>query len=344
MKNMKKLFFAAVGAISLGILASCGGQTGNPDDAILARPESADFKGFNVVGDNIKVGEGDAAKPLGKWGYGENGNMVATSISKIAEKSKAVADKLKGNVEYVYMLEHVQLGTEAVKAGWATKAIKNGEVITLDGGYCAKVISYKYDSELENPYVGNGWFPSAENHYSNLTPDSLYSLPKNDTKDLAGNDHNGNPAVFEGGLYTIVLAKFKDKVEDCMIGYGAILEKKLTSYDITASVDLAKLTIVGKINGTSDWNTGVAMTKEESGAYTATVTLAANDEIKVRANDAWTYSWGFNALTDGKTNFTDADGNIKIAEAGTYVIRIGVPSKLSPISCTATTFTVVKQA
>lgn len=168
--------------------------------------------------------------------------------------------------------------------------------------------------------------------------------PMSETKDAAGNDHAGNPAVYKAGWYTVVLVKFKDKVDGFSFGYGCILEKEATAEQAETEAmkvtDLTKLSLVGIFKGNADWDAGKTLTKGSDGKYTVTVELDVNDQIKVRANDAWGYSWGIGALTAGNTNFADDGGNIKILTAGNYRVTIEVPAKLSAANNTATVFTV----
>ena len=52
------------------------------------------------------------------------------------------------------------------------------------------------------------------------------------------------------------------------------------------------------------------MTKVNDTTWQAEVTLAAGDELKVRADGDWADNWG------------DNGENFKIAEAGTYVVTL----------------------
>ena len=342
MKSIKKLLVATVAVAGLGLFVSCGSK-GYSTEILKDPTVGTDIAGYCVAGPGA-VGEAADAPKL-DWSFKEAGKMEATSVKAISEVSTKVADQIAGKASFIYSLSHVQLGTKYVKAGWNTKVVEaDGSVSARDGGYCAKVISYTHNPELEDPYKAATWFPSPEGHSVNLTKDALYMPPMSETKDAAGNDHAGNPAVYKAGWYTVVLVKFKDKVDGFSFGYGCILEKEATAEqaetDAMQVTDLTKLSLVGKINGVDDWNAGKTLTKGSDGKYTVTVELDVNDQIKVRANDAWAYSWGIGALTAGNTNFADADGNIKILTAGNYRVTIEVPAKLSAANNTATVFTV----
>ena len=378
MKNIKKLLLGAVAVTGLGLLASCGGQgaatttttvapttttvaptttttpaptttTEKYSSEVLADPEVelGETSGYCVAGPG-KIGETDPQDLA--WARSEAGEMQASSVLALSQLSTTVADSIKDNVSFIYTKANVQLGTEAVAGGYNKNVVEGNKIYVADGGHTFKVISFTFDDELENPYTTKSWFSSAEVHVNNLTPTTLYTLPKVANEyDAAGNDHNGDPAVFKGGLYTIVLVKYKEKVDNCLFGLGAFLTKELTTYGYEEATvtALEKLSIVGKIGGVANWDTGIAMTKGADGKYTAEVTLQAGDEIKVRANDAWDYAWGTAALTAGKDGFVADKDNVTIKadeESATYVVTISVPEQLSVANKTASVFTVVKKA
>ena len=93
-----------------------------------------------------------------------------------------------------------------------------------------------------------------------------------------------------------------------------------------AEVNLAEMTykltpittigIVGPAQA-NGWGGDTDMTyNPETRAWEATVELAA-DEFKFRANDDWTFNWG-----GSEDNLTQNGANLKIAEAGTYLVQL----------------------
>ena len=95
-----------------------------------------------------------------------------------------------------------------------------------------------------------------------------------------------------------------------------------------AEVNLAEMTykltpittigIVGPAQA-NGWGGDTDMTyNPETRAWEATVELAA-DEFKFRANDDWTFNWG-----GSEDNLTQNGANLKIAEAGTYLVQLFV--------------------
>lgn len=80
----------------------------------------------------------------------------------------------------------------------------------------------------------------------------------------------------------------------------------------TITLTEATFGVVGKIGGTEAWETDNAMTVQEDGSLlSAALTLAEGDAIKVRADGAWTLSYG------------DSEGNnYAITTAGTYQVKL----------------------
>ncbi len=343
--KIRKILASLVAVSALAALASCGGGY---SDEVLEQKATDDFSGYAALGATIGVGEGDNFKRIGDWAgvqVVDAGKMTAISLKKLSTLDETAAKKAQeGKVSGLYILEHVQLGTEQVKAGWVTNIVKDGEKVERDGGYCIKAVSYKHDADLDK-YVTQGWFSSAENHCYNLTPSTLYTCPvktptdADEAKDVAGNDHNGNPAAINAGLYTFVVAKLDNKLDGCSYALGLIQEKELEGYDIAKPFPVTKMAVMGT-KTSWDADKGLEMTKDANGNYTVSLDLEVDDQIKVKANLDWTFSWGFDALTAGKDNFDNEGGNIKIKTAGNYLITIKVPDPLSMADNAASVFTV----
>lgn len=85
-------------------------------------------------------------------------------------------------------------------------------------------------------------------------------------------------------------------------------------------------TSIGAIGdfGTSNWNTEVEFTANNDGTiWTATVTFEAGKEWKVRKNDNWSTSYGFDSLVSYPDGAFSGEGssNIKAVTGGTYELE-----------------------
>lgn len=313
----KKLLSAALGTLMIMGLTAC---PGGYDKTVKA---DADHNCYVVMGPG-SVGDKDTAKEDAKalaWDYSEAGKMEATSLDAISKVSKALADTLKGKgIAALYVKENVRLGE--TDAGWTTKALKGEEVVELNGSYAIKTGSVNYDDE-DQVYSVDEWIPSPEHYTENLTPASLYMGPHSEEKDAAGNDHNANPAAIDGaGIYTVVVARYTQAVGDSMFGLGIVKTSDLEGYVAPPTYNVTKMALVGKINGTDNWDAGVELVKAEGrNTYEASVELKAGDEIKIRANDEWKYSWGAGVIAKG-SGYVDNDANYAITADGTYTISI----------------------
>lgn len=319
----KKLLSAALGTLMVLGLTACGGGGEKYSTKILA---DADHAAYCAMGAG-QVGTATAAAEDLKnlaWDYSEAGLMTATSVKGVSEVSTDLADVLATKpLSALYIHKTIRLG--ANDAGWTTNAIKNGEVVTLNGAYAIKGGSFNYDSE-DKVYSVDEWLPNPAHFCETLTPATLYMCPHTETPevDAAGNDWNANPACISGaGVYAFVVARYSKVVGDSWFGLALVKLAELSEPEAPETYEIDHLSLVGKFKGVDDWDVGHTMTKGEGNTWTITVELDANDEIKVRANDEWKYAWGYSALTD-KGTFEESD-NIKIAEAGNYLVTITLP-------------------
>ena len=81
---------------------------------------------------------------------------------------------------------------------------------------------------------------------------------------------------------------------------------------------------IGTINGTS-WNTDFPLSyNEATDRYELVITLAVNNEFKIRLNKSWTTSIGYGGKTgDGiSTYLSNSGGNFKVKTAGNYVLWV----------------------
>lgn len=319
---MKTKLLSAVLGVGLVLgLAACGGNS-DPGYSDKVLPDT-DHAAYVVMGEG-KVGTKDATpeeiKDLG-WDYSEAGEMTATSVKAVSKASEALAKTLKDKpLAALYLHENIRLGANL--ASWTTKAINaEGEVVELNGSYALKTGSVNYDPE-DDVYSVDEWIPSPEHYTENLTPSVLYMGPHSEEKDAAGNDHNANPAAIAGaGVYTVVTARYSKAVGDSWFGMGIIKTADLTEPQPEPEYIVDHLSVVGKINGQDDWDAGIEMTQVDDTAFVAYLDLKAGDEIKVRANDEWTYSWGAGVLEAGE-GYVENDANIAITADGPYALGI----------------------
>lgn len=316
-----KLLSAVLGCALVMGLAACGGDPApSYSEKVLA---DADHNCYVVMGDNA-VGETDeVAKDLA-WDYTEQGKMTATSVLEISKKNVPLANTLNEKpLAALYYLENVRLGTKL--ASWTSKCVKGQEVLELNGSYCVKTGSVNYDPE-DDVYSVDEWIPSPEHYTENLTPASLYMPPHSEEKDAAGNDHNANPMAFECGLYTVVVARYSKAVGDSFFGLGLIKTQSLLPPTPPQTYVVDHLSVVGVIGGEADWDMGIRMVEVDTNAYMTILDLKAGDQIKVRANDAWDYSWGAGVLAAGE-GYIDNDENITIEADGSYALGIELTGK-----------------
>ena len=112
-----------------------------------------------------------------------------------------------------------------------------------------------------------------------------------------------NIKVDEDGTYLITLDPNPDA--------PALTVEKMTVWSVIGSFEA------------SGWNEDVAMTEEELGIWIAgSVTMAAGNEFKVRANNDWTVNFG---LKDGKIA-QDGD-NVKVEADGVYEVTLDLNAK-----------------
>ena len=86
---------------------------------------------------------------------------------------------------------------------------------------------------------------------------------------------------------------------------------------VNMKAELTKMETVGLMGSFNDWAEDLPMTYDwASKIYSATITVEANGEFKIRFNGNWDYNFGgdINDLTEG-------GGNIVIEEAGTYLVK-----------------------
>ena len=324
---MKKLSTALVFFGCLVALAACGAQESYSKDVI----KDEDYDVFTVAGAFGSHTEGKAVE----WNYTEQGEMKAASLDDVSKVSKDMAKTLNGKkLKGLYIYEGALIGcTQVGHAGWATNAKKDGQVISLDGGYCVKAIGCTED-DLTGGYLSTQWAPDPHTAcVENLTPSTFFVPTWAETADADGFAWNSNPVCIGGaGEYTIVVASYdatvdESKTDSYNFAMGLVKTAEKEEF-VPAEHDHYRL--VGSINGWNKDDTadGVQFNKENG---TLTYTFAADDEFKVISaltdgTGTWDGAFGFSADALGtgvaEGDFVDNGGNFKVVTAGQYTLTV----------------------
>lgn len=328
----KKLLSVVLSATCVIALAACGGSN---DATILA---DADHATYCIAGpEQTKVGGESIA-----WDYSEAGVMTASSRNDLKEVSLDLYNDLKAvKLSSLYILEDVVIGAEA--AGYNKTALLDGDLVQADGALTLKTASINYDA-VDDVYSIDEWLVSPEHYGETLTPDTYWCSPHYETPDENGFSHSSDPVVVSGaGSYTVVLARYVDTKEDgSTLGIGLVLqEANPEGQQVTpiVPVDVTSLGAIGSFAASEGWTVEAALTKNEEDVWEGDVEAVAGNEFKIRANGAWTYSWGFAAVTVAAAGIiSDVGGNIGAVADGTYHISIVAPAQLSLISQDLTSF------
>jgi hypothetical protein len=328
----KKLLSVVLSATCVIALAACGGSN---DATILA---DADHATYCVVGPSQTTIGGESIA----WDYSEAGVMTASSRNDLKEVSLDLYNDLKAvKLSSLYILEDVVIGAEA--AGYNKTALLDGDLVQADGALTLKTASINYDA-VDDVYSIDEWLVSPEHYGETLTPDTYWCSPHYETPDENGFSHASDPVVVSGaGSYTVVLARYVDTKEDgSTLGIGLVLqEANPEGQQVTpiVPVDVTSLGAIGSFAASEGWTKEVALTKNEEDVWEGDVDAVAGNEFKIRANGAWTYSWGFAAVTEAAAGIiSDVGGNIGAVADGTYHISIVAPAQLSLISQDLTSF------
>ena len=241
--------------------------------------------------------------------------------TELYEKSALTAIKLddvKAIDENLYTIDLI-FGTN--DAGWTTDFLKDGKLYRANGSYAYKVAQCTVDVDGDNKvYAEDQWISDPKTaHAESLTPDTMFMPIWQEEPDENGFSWASNPVVTGGaGLYTLVIAQYKNASSPEQAGYGIglVLKEKKDGIEYEEVLEYVPADhtygIVGGFAASGWGNDGadVEMTADGENKWVGEVELAAGDEFKVRADSDWTYSWG-----DGENNLTvDADG--------TYIVTI----------------------
>ena len=339
---MKKLFKALVvfGAALAMTACAGGGSSSKP----LEDPDhKVCLHGNVVLNDGTKNEWNGKKKDL----Y-EKSLMTAISVADAKKIDANVGALLaKRNVKYLYKYEGLQIG-HPDGGDWAAYFVKNQQFYKADGSFVFKAAQLDYIEE-DDKYAEAQWIPDPKTaHVESLTPDTYFIPTWQEAADDYGLSWASNPVVTGGaGVYTVIMAQYKEvsAADVCGFGIAAIktgdlqLEEGKTAR--TYSEPMSRFVVadhtygvIGSFAG-SGWSTDVAMTAVAGVAdtYEATVTVAANDELKVRADGAWAVAWGASSAkvaTAIKDNFDLEGDNIKALVAGSYKLTLKVNGGFLP--------------
>ena len=332
---MKKLFIAFLAATTLG-LAACGEK---PTPQPQPQPEPAErctehedgYTGWFLTGpDSILVNGVKASQNKGKeWDFGgDSFELKPTTLAKVKELDAAVGTKLEAKGEDctgIFSIENVTMGVE--KLGWSQNFKgEDGKIYKANASYVAKTIKTKYSLE-DDAWSTQTWTPDPKvAHVENLK--NYWTPTFQEEADEYGFAWNQNPVVTSGaGVYTVVFATYKGtaSLESCNYGCAFIKTEELpVKYEelLPWVANDHTYELIGGFNGWADTGTA-AFAKNDEGVFTATVDIPADQlEFKVRADGKWANSWGYTALDNDSKDLVDEADNIKVKEAGRYVVKL----------------------
>ena len=307
----KKLLVALTGLLTLAGLAACGPKF---SDKVLAC-EDANVSFYAVGG-------------WGSWDPSADNKMTATSILEVSKLDNAVASTLNGReVEFLYVRE-IEVGKTG--AGWTARCKKDGKIYVADGAYTVKSLRATYDPEEES-YLKDQWVSDPKTaHCESLTPSTLFFPTWTEEEDEDGFAWNQNPVCIGGaGVYTQVVAQYKGaaSADKANFGMALILKEAKTAGEGVEWKEEVQFVpgdhTYGLIGSMTEWATDIAMTKSGN-EYVGEVTVAKDDEFKIRADGEWTYAWGAGAVKNSPEGAFDLTGdNIKVVTPGTYSVTLG---------------------
>ena len=288
----------------------------------------------------------------------EKSMMTPISVADAKKIDKGVGELLaKRNVKYLYKFEGLQIGHPDA-SDWTAFFVKNNQFYKADASFVFKAAFLDYIEEDEK-YAEVQWIPDPKTaHVESLTPDTYFTPTWQEAADDYGLSWASNPVVTGGaGVYTMIVAQYKEISAADVYGFGIAavrtgdLELPEGKTARTYSEPMSRFVVadhtygvVGSINGWGETpDTAMTAVAGVADTYEATVTLAANDEIKVRVDSDWGISWGSESAKVAaaiKDNFDLEGGNIKCLVAGTYKLSVKVnggylPSAAITISAVA---------
>ena len=245
--------------------------------------------------------------------------LTAITLEDVKAISEDVYNALAAKeVKYLYAIDLI-FGTN--DAGWTTNCLINGKLFKANGSYAFKIAQCTVDMDGDNKvYAEDQWIHDPKTaHSESLTPDTLFVPVWQEEADENGFSWASNPAVIGGaGLYTLIIAQYKNGSTPDQAGYGIALVLKEAKEGIAYEEILEWVAadhtygIVGSFEA-SGWADGkdIAMEADGENTWKGEVELKAGDEFKVRADGKWDFSWG---AEDGSNCKAEADG--------TYIVTI----------------------
>ena len=329
---MKHLLTVLLALAIVFTFAACAGQNNNTSkteeskaDASTADTSKAD-EGSTVAHGQFLLADGTQNAWNGKSSdLYEKSALKAISLNDVKAISEELYNTLSSKeIKYLYTIDLI-FGTN--DAEWSTNFLNTeGVLYKANGSYAFKIAQCNADVDGDTKvYAEEQWI--SDPHTANvesLTPATVFYPVWQEEVDENGFSWASNPVVIGGsGLYTLVIAQYKTVSAAGTPGYGVGLVMKEAKEGI--DYEEVKLFVpgdhtygvIGGFEG-SNWETDVAMTAGGEGTWTAEVTLAKDDEFKVRADGAWDDSWG----VDGYNG-----ANFKCEADGTYVITITFDSE-----------------
>ncbi|MBQ7064011.1 MAG: SusF/SusE family outer membrane protein [Firmicutes bacterium] len=318
---MKKVFVSLLAVILVLSMAACA-----------PKPLKDEGHAAWVAHGQYKLADGTENNWNGKDStLYEKSALTPIALNDVKAISQEVYDVLsKKEVKYLYKIDLI-FGTN--DAGWTTNCMIDGKLHRANGSYAFKIAACTVDADGDNKvYAEDQWIhdPKTANAES-LTPATLFEPVWQEEADENGFSWASNPVVIGGpGLYTLVIAQYKNTSAPNQPGYGIALvlkeKKEGIAYEEVVEYVPADHTygIVGSF-AASNWGSGadVAMTAAGDNVWTGEVELKAGEEFKVRADSDWTYSWG-----NGEENF-------KCEKDGTYVVTITFTGSEGAVEVTA---------
>lgn len=312
---MKKLLAVLLAAVMVLSLAACAGSGSTASKALADEGHAA-----WVAHGQYLLADGKENSWNGKdTELYEASALTATTLDDVKTISEDVYNALsKKEVKYLYKVDLI-FGTN--DAGWPTDFVKDGKLFRANGSYAFKIAQCTVDVDGDNKvYAEDQWISDPKTaHAESLTPDTMFMPVWQEEPDEFGLSWASNPVVTGGaGLYTLVIAQYKNASSPEQAGYGIALvlkeAKEGIAYEEVEEYVPADHTygIVGGF-AASGWGSDgddVPMEADGDNTWKGEVELAAGDEFKVRADSDWTYSWG------------DGENNLTVDEDGTYIVTI----------------------
>lgn len=297
----------------------------DPDDDILALDT---YDAMNVAGE-FQCHNGELMAKAA-WGYAEHSVMEAASFNMVKAingvdggEGQALYTALKErSVKGLYIFEGIEVGSEAAQAeagSWQATAKINDEFVKLNSSYALKVIGCEYDAE-DDTWTAN-WLIDKGSYAEPLNGQIDLSFPHAEEKDEGDRDWTANPVIINGaGIYTVVYAEYDGLVGDCHCGL-AVVKTTALQEPVHEAYAVENVSLIGAFDE-HNWDFDEDFTPDNEGKWALNIELAAGDQVKVRINHDWAYSYGIGALTEETTSFSDAGGNFEVLEGGLFHFEI----------------------